>query len=191
MVTTAPTRPLHWDERFSFGIRAQYALPLGNAASGAPLDNAVSGVFLVGGEVGYLLVPHLTLLGYFFYGFPAIADGANATCPPTDDCSANMIRVGVALHYHFSPEKKWDPWVGVGAGYELLSLAAADDCTGDADLAQSLQGFELSAGGGVEYRPGYNFGVGPYVEAAGGYYSTQELAPHGWITFGVRIRTGP
>jgi hypothetical protein len=191
---------LTWDHRFSFGVRAQYALPFGDAVAGQSggeqLNNVVSGVFLIGGEVGYLVYPRLTLLGYFFYGFPTFYGGAASTCAPTEDtggaCSASLIRFGVMANYHFSANKRWDPWIGAGIGYEILNLEA-DDCTGTATQTFGLNGFELTGMGGVELRPGANLGLGPYVELSGGHYfaDISSSAIHGWVSLGLRLRTGP
>ncbi len=186
-------RPLTWDERLSFGIRAEYAFPFGAAVEGGNLSDVVAGVFLVGGELGYQIVPRLNLLAYFFYGFPSIAGGANSTCSdPTAQCSANMIRFGVVGNYHFTPYKKIDPWVGLSVGWEVLNVSSEDD-TGATLQASSLNGLELGALLGVEYRPGANFGLGPYVEGSGGHYFDPAAgsAIHGWFTIGIRVRTGP
>jgi hypothetical protein len=186
-------RPLSWDERLSFGIRAEYAFPFGAAVEGGNLSHVVAGVFLVGGELGYQIVPRLNLLAYFFYGFPSIAGGSTTTCnDPTAQCSANLIRFGVVGNYHFTPYKKIDPWVGLSVGWEVLNVSSEDD-TGAPLLASSLNGLELGTLFGVEYRPGANFGLGPYVEGSAGHYFDPAAgsAIHGWLTIGIRVRTGP
>jgi hypothetical protein len=184
---------LAWDERLSFGIRAEYAFPLGTGVAG-PLSDVVAGAFLIGGEIGYLVAPHLTLSAYFFYGFPTIAGGSSSTCSdPTLECSANLIRFGAVANYHFNPYNKLvEPWVGLGIGYEVLNVTS-EDCTGAEQGATSLNGFELSTAVGAEFRPWGNFGLGPYLQGSVGHYFADVSPPafHGWLTLGARIRMGP
>jgi len=183
---------LPWDDRLSFAIRAEYAFPVGASTAGAPITDAVQGAFLIGGEIGYLIAPRLTLLGYFFYGFPQVPANGNCASNPDDDCSAGLYRFGVVANYHFSAEKRFDPWVGLGVGYELLTLTATDDSTGDQDGAISLNGLEVNALGGVEWRPGKSFGIGPYANVSAGHYFTEGAgaAIHSWLGIGLRVRTG-
>ena len=189
-------KPLAWDEKLSFGIRAEYAFPVGTATQAqTPLSDVVSGVFLIGGEIGYLVAPRWSVMAYFFYGFPSINGGPNSTCTagdPTLQCSAELLRFGFVANYHFSSKKTFDPWLGLGLGYEILNETASDQ-TGAAVQSFSLNGLDLSSAVGVEYRPGGNFGLGPYLQGSVGHYFSDVQPPafHGWLTIGLRLRMGP
>jgi hypothetical protein len=189
-------QPLAWDEKLSFGIRAEYAFPLGTATQ-TPLSDVVAGAFQLGGEIGYQLFPRFSVLLYFSYGFANVAGGASTTCSdPTLQCSADVIRFGAAANYHFRSrslsKRLVDPWVGLGVGYEVLNESSADD-TGATQESVSLNGFELSSVLGAELRPAGNFGIGPYVQASVGHYFSDVSPPafHGWLTLGLRLRMGP
>lgn len=82
-----------------------------------------------------------------------------------------------------------DPWLGVGLGYESLSL----DLDGT-DL--TMRGVEWLVQAGIDFHPTPSFGIGPYAGFSVGRYTSidsdvgdgeigdKEL--HEWITAGVR-----
>ena len=141
--------------------------------------------------------PHLFLGAYSSYGF--LAPSANAC---KESCSGYDLRVGVEAAYHFLPAHRFDPWVGLGAGYEWMHLAGTAD---RASEALTLQGFELvNVQAGLDYALGRGFKVGPfasfslgefenesvtYTSGEGQYVSSGSIPQtgyHEWLTFGVR-----
>jgi hypothetical protein len=187
------------------GLRSGYAIPLGNAVGGNgnnALSNTVSGVVPIWIDAGYRLNPSLMIGAYFQYGIgfvPGTAGSGQVTCAtPGISCSANDLMFGVQAHYHFMPDATFDPWAGLGVGYEILNLSASANGT---SAGQSVNGFQfvnVQAGGDYKVMP--NFGVGPFVMFSLGQYSNCSLsgaassstctipqtAMHEWLTLGVR-----
>ena len=84
-------------------------------------------------------------------------------------CSAKDLRLGLNVHYHFSPGESFDPWVGLGAGYEWLVL---DESAGGVSVSETASGFEfgnLQLGGDFAVAP--NFGIGPFFTFTLAQYS--------------------
>src|SRR5262249_38886165 len=103
-------------------------------------------------------------------------------------------------HYHFMPEATFDPYVGLGIGYEIASANATLGGTSAGGSFSGFQFFNLQAGGDYKLMP--NLGVGPFVifslgqysscslsgaaAALGGTCTIQQQAMHEWLTLGVR-----
>lgn len=118
----------------------------------------------------------------------------NPDCAQTGvSCSAADVRLGLNVHYHFSPGESFDPWVGVGAGYEWLVL---DESAGAISVSETARGFEFAnfqLGGDFSVAP--SFGIGPFFAFTLAEYShlggtiEADLATksiHGWVMGGVR-----
>lgn len=195
-------------EGIGLGLRSGYGIPVGAAIVGkndqaSPLHDTVYGQIPLWLDVGYRGVDgHLFVGAYGQYAFALV---------PTNvcnglDCSASDIRFGLDAHWHFMPERKIDPWVGVGVGYEILSLRASQtvqNVTGTANT--TLRGFELaSLHAGADFKPMPAFGLGPVVTASFAQYNVYDFSVdaagksqsqsssdfskgfHGWITLGLR-----
>jgi len=65
----------HADETgVEIGVRTGYAIPLGNAAGDADLDQLYSGIIPLWFDLGYRLTPNVMIGGYFQYGFGLVPD---------------------------------------------------------------------------------------------------------------------
>jgi hypothetical protein len=179
---------------FTVGLRGGYSIPLGRANAIA-LSDVAGGAVPIGVQLGYFLNRHAYVGGYFFYGFGLRSSSADSTCP--DDgltsCSISLYRFGAAFDWHFRPEESFDPWGGIGLGYEILNLVQADS-TGATVASAALHGLDfLMLEGGVDFKPRRFWGFGPFAALSLGHY-TSDTAPitqtHGWVTLGVRLRTG-
>src|SRR5215813_7565631 len=102
----------------SFGLRAGYGVPLGNEAGDFKLSSSIKGMIPIWLDAGYRINPSFYLGAFFQYGFGLAPDA----CTATIDCSEHLIRFGLNAHYHFLPDGMIDPWVGLGAGYEIFSF---------------------------------------------------------------------
>jgi hypothetical protein len=100
------------------------------------------------------------------------------------------MRFGFNLHYHLLPGDDYDPWVGIGVGYEILNLNLYPG-SGSA----SLRGFEVpNVQFGVDIRATDNLSAGPfitfalaeYTSASGYAVSGVDKKLHQWLIFGVR-----
>ena len=157
-------------------------------------------------DVGYRINPAVYVGGFFQYGFAFYNKDHNAVCNQGISCSAHDISFGANLHYHILPEGSFDPWVGAGLGYELLTASESGTVLGQqADGSATLKGFEfliLEAGGDFKATP--DFAVGPFVNFALGQFSTwstsatfngvtqdqsgdlTDTGMHEWLTLGLR-----
>ncbi|MBX3226250.1 MAG: hypothetical protein KIT84_43315 [Labilithrix sp.] len=139
----------------------------------------------------------------FIGGFISYARGftAGALADACDrlplDCYSTNTRIGAQVHYVFSPNAWFTPWVGYGFGWSWMT---AGDGQREArfrglDFAHFLLGFDL--------RLSRMFGAGVFVDYTLGTYSRQELSAdattgkvdgpivgrsvHSWLTIGPRL----
>jgi hypothetical protein len=177
---------------FAIGLRGGYALPFGNANGVTVRDNVAQGAVPIGVDVGWFFTPHLYVGAAFSYGIGVGIGRLNPTCGDPDiDCSAAMYRLGGVAHWHFLPTEDWDPWVGVGLGYEYLQVTATSQVDGSSSNPTSaLQGLNVTLEAGLDYKPLRYFGLGPYMEVATGSYiaGTSGFDVHGWGILGARFR---
>lgn len=187
------------------GFRIGYGIPAGKegAAAGAPnanLSNDVSGIIPLMLDAGYRVNQNL-YLGLSFQYAPAIVNTDNTpACTQSGvSCSGSDVRLGINLHYHLAPGQTFDPWVGIGAGYEWLTLSVS---AGGASADVSASGFELAnlqLGGDIQAAP--NLWIGPFAGVSFGQYRSISLSQpgypsmdmdlttksiHEWIVFGLR-----
>lgn len=178
----------------SVGLRGGFAIPGGTAKSTA-LSDVVKYVVPIGVDVGYYLKPDFYVGAYFLYGFAGTSRSSQDACPSGTDtsCSAQSYKWGVVAEYAFRHTTKWSPWVRGGIGMDVINLTATDS-TGATSQSSALFGVEwavLSAG--LDWKPGYFYGIGPYAELALGDYGKTGggiADPHFFATFGLRARTG-
>jgi hypothetical protein len=190
----------------ALGIRTGYALPIGTigatpGTSSQDLTAAVRGVLPIWLDAGYRVSPNFYLGGFFQYGFGiASKDGPCSVI----SCSAHDLQFGANVHYHIQPAGSFDPWVGVGVGYEILQFSESvlRGEGGTDDFSRSFKGFEfitLQAGGDFKATP--DFAVGPFANFSLGQFSSYsaslagspspsgdlaETGIHEWLTIGVR-----
>lgn len=201
----------------ALGLRVGYAVPLGKAGAIADTSNdslhdTIKGMVPLWFDVGYRINPALYAGVFFQYGFAFInKDNPNgAVCNQGISCSAHDIAFGANLHYHILPDAQFDPWVGAGLGYEVLTASESGSLATlgqslSVDGSATLKGFQfliLEAGGDFKATPA--LGVGPFVNFALGKYTSystsvtsngqsqdqdgdlQDTGLHEWLTIGVR-----
>ena len=199
------------------GVRAGYALPLGNAAgssssmvtsggttivttsTGASLSDIVSGQIPLWVDAGYRITPNFYVGGFVQYGFAFIPNNASTGCGQSGvSCSGHDVMFGVDAHYHIMPGAPFDPWVGVGFGYEILTISLSEASqSGDVSVS-GWQFVNFQVGGDYHVTP--SFGVGPFAarslgpyssvsESAGSNSTSNDVANkvmHEWLTLGLR-----
>jgi outer membrane protein len=188
----------------SLGARLGYGLAMGDAAEDVGLSDFVNAQIPIQLDLGYQLTPAFTLGGYFSYGFGRVGDGVIFEgVPPLDeacdtdgvDCSMRVYRLGVQLDYRFVGASM-APWIGAGVGYEWVNFKLE---VPGAEAKLGLKGMEfLNLQGGVDWRVGQKFWVGPFAMLSLGQYSKgsedgedfdiDDKAMHQWVQFGVRGR---
>jgi outer membrane protein len=185
------------DHGMSLGIRTGFGLPLGEAAANAALNKTFSGQIPAMVDAGYRINPNIYVGGYFGYGFGLVSSD---TCASGASCSASVMRFGANVHYHFLPNESFDPWVGLGVGYEKMSFSAE---AGGAKTEGGYHGFEfanLQAGADFKATPAMR--IGPFVSFSLSQYSTADVTVpgsslkfqgsiadksfHEWLLLGVR-----
>jgi len=181
------------------GLRLGFGYPVGNegavaGANNASLHDDISGMIPVWIDAGFRANPNVYVGVFFQYGFAFVNNNQNPDCAQSGvSCSAKDLRLGVNAHYHFSPGESFDPWVGVGVGYEWLAL---DISAGNISASATAGGFEfgnLQLGGDFAVAP--NFGIGPFFTVTLAQYNhlsgatDADLATksiHSWLIGGVR-----
>jgi len=209
-------------EGVALGVRTGYGIPLGSTAgrtsssasgagaqaattntSSAPaLSDTISGQVPIWLDLGYRVNAHLYLGLFGSYGFGLA---------PTDlckgiTCSVSDIRFGLNAHWHFLPDGTFDPWVGLGIGYEILGLSAEQTQAGQTATAHTrIAGLEVAnLQVGADYKVSPAFGIGPMLTASLAQYSDLSVEVkgpgfdrsssgtfsdktwHSWLFFGVR-----
>ncbi|HET9599722.1 MAG TPA: hypothetical protein VFP65_29375 [Anaeromyxobacteraceae bacterium] len=192
---------------FGASLRLAYGLPAGQTtgATGDDLSRVFSGSLPIQLDLGYRITPNASVAIYGQYGFGFTASDLDRICAAvattagtTVDCSGHDVRLGVEGFWHFQPGQHFDPWVGLGVGYEWMTVSASANGV-SADV--SAHGWEfLNLQLGLDWLVAPSFGIGPFLQVSFGQYGTQEAsAPgqsqsqditnkgvHEWVQFGLR-----
>ena len=204
------------DSGLALGLRVGYGIPMGETGSvtgkaSTPVDvhDVVSGMVPLSFDVGYRFTPALYAGAFFQYGFAFVNDQLDAACNQGVSCSAHDIAFGADLRYHAQPQGIFDPWLGAGFGYEVLTV---NESGTDTSFGRSLpverswqaKGFQfLILEAGADFKATPDLAVGPFVNFALGQYSrwsNQQTiagtsddqsgdlngAAHEWLTLGLR-----
>jgi hypothetical protein len=210
------------DSGLALGLRVGYAIPMGKAGvvpaqdggatdtSNDGLHDTIKGMVPIWFDAGYRINPALYVGAFFQYGFGLVNKDKNEICNQGLSCSAHDIAFGANVHYHILPDAQFDPWVGLGLGYELVTAsesgsATIENTTFNVDGSATLKGFQfliLEAGGDFKATP--DFAVGPFVNFALGEFTSwsstatvsgttqdqsgdlQDTGLHEWLTIGLR-----
>jgi len=170
----------------SLGFRAGYGKPFGDALGSTSQSSLIEGMIPVWVDLGYQSSSHLYVGGYFQFAI-------GMTPGDCAGCSANVMRFGLNVHYHLLPRYDYDPWVGIGTGYEILNLS------GLGTSSTSLRGFEfVNLQVGVDIPVTDNVTVGPFVAFSIAEYTNGSglsgtglsfemgKKPHEWLILGIR-----
>jgi hypothetical protein len=184
-----------------------YGLPFGEMSEGSDLGDGISGQLPLWLDVGYRLNPKLFLGAYVQYGFGFVGDAIDEGCDRSDeiDCTATDVRLGLQLHYHIAPQSAANPWLGLGAGYEWMSLGTE---AAGMEAGVTLSGFEfINLQLGLDFRLARHLFAGPFVSMSVGQYDEisfdcdgpfcselststdgeiEDTAIHGWVVLGLR-----
>lgn len=204
----APATAEELTTRFEAGVRAGIGLPVGNAfgsTSSAPTGTSLSQLVSwtvplqldIGARIGPVFVGGYA--GYAFGKTGSLLEFATTR-------SATDVRVGFEVLWHLGPEAKVDPWLGVGVGYEWLTLSVGG-ANGGGAVSTTTRGFEwANVQLGLDFVLGRNFRLGPFVVSHVAQYDSgsfgvengqggavsqsgdvQSKAVHAWIDLGLRF----
>jgi hypothetical protein len=176
------------------GVRVGMGLPFGkvDGAVGDSLDQTIAYAVPVGLDVGYRVDPRLLVGAYGTYASASPASALRDDCSSHGlQCSTDGVRAGIEVQVHSPHEGPWDPWMGLGSGYEWMRVRSSAG-------PLSAGGWEfLHLEAGVDLRPVSAFGLGPFVTWAIGQYQYESFpdrgssavssrAVHEWLIFGFR-----
>jgi hypothetical protein len=175
--------------QLDLGVRTGWAIPAGHAFSGGDLAAQVNGAFQVQVDVGYRIVPALSVGAFASYAVGRV--DPHVTADAGVDTSARVKRAGIRASLvleGLSPALA--PWAGMGAGYERAGFDVGDDFT--------YTGFEfVILELGADWKASQRIRVGPYVSWSLGQYdelngrSIAAKGGHAWVTLGLRGAFGP
>jgi hypothetical protein len=205
-ITTATALAETTPTGVELGLRMGYSVPLGNSTGGAnggpaaDLSDSVNGVFPIWFDAGYRFNKNMFVGANFQYGVGFVNTDKSAACKLGGvSCTASDLMFGIDFHYHFMPDGVFDPWAGIGLGYEIFNV---DESTNGVSTSVSLNGFQfLNLQLGGDYKAMPNLGIGPFVMFSLGQFSNcsatflgmnvqscniPNTAVHEWLTIGVR-----
>jgi len=186
------------DSGFTAAARLAYGFPIGNVASDSSgtlrLGDDFSGEVPIWLDAGWRFHKSIFIGGYFQYGFALVNNGSAfqastsgvAACTIAGvSCSGSEVRVGAEILYGFAPSSSWQPWAGLGFGYEWTNLHASGP-GGEADV--QYRGWEfLNIQAGVDFKIGDSFALGPFVAFSMGEYETIAVSATGQPTQDINI----
>ena len=185
-----PAPPPERDSGFTLALRLGYGIPFGDTsadASGAatPLGDQLQGEIPIWIDVGYRFARSWFVGAYLQLGIgivntdKAASGGCNL---PGVSCKGSDVRLGVEGTYGFSPGQSFNPWIGLGTGYEWVNLQA-ESSTGNGEFTfKGWEWFTLQVGG--DFSLSRVFALGPYASFGLGQYSSAN------VTFGSTTVSG-
>jgi hypothetical protein len=171
------------------------------------MTNSFNGQLPLWLDAGYRISPELYVGGFLQFAVIFPVNNTTTGCGQMGvSCGGNDINAGIDVHYHFMPKTSFDPWVGVGVGYEWLNYSASQGSQSAGTQLTGWQFVNFQLGGDYKIAP--NVGIGPFVMLSLGQYDSYSFsgaaqaalqqvgaptsgdftnkAMHEWLTFGVR-----
>lgn len=158
------------------GFRTGFAMGMGKfAAQSENLTDNARGMIPLWIDAGYRVHPNVYVGVYGQIGFLLLRTGG--VCEGEDtQCSGQDYRLGGSIHYHFSPDGDFDPWFGLGAGYEWYRNSVSYAESGVPNQSLTFKGPELvNLQLGLDIKDSRQGGVGPFVALSVGRYSSTTL----------------
>ena len=182
---------------FEVALRVGFGVPLGSAyqndtGGDQSLGDIDSFTIPVQIDLGARLGGAWFLGAYFSYGF----GGSNSTTACSGGaCTPSTLRFGGQVHWHLLGNASTDPWIGLGSGYERVSVSsdAGTATLSGWEFANIQAGLDFALGSAVKLGPWVSFSLGQYSSASssgsGGGISIdlQNKTLHEWITGGIRL----
>jgi hypothetical protein len=172
-------------------VRTAGGLPYGkvDGTVSDALNRTATSALLFEADAGYRLDPRLLVGAYGSYALARTASALRDACATNGaSCSVDDVRVGFQAQIRGLTERPWDPWVGIGAGYEWLRVHAGPQTV-------TAAGWEfLHVEGGLNIGS-HDLGFGPFVAGTVGQYreilgsassTLRDQAVHEWLVVGVR-----
>jgi hypothetical protein len=141
-------------------------------------------------------------IGVFAQAAPLVIAGDEGDCHPyVHSCSGWDYRFGLNAQYRFLPDDRFDPWMGLGFGYEFFDYSAigiyGDPRSNQVSADKSGRGPEFAnLQAGLSLQVANRFWMGPFALLSIGRFdwvtdklTGEELVAmergHHWLMFGV------
>jgi opacity protein-like surface antigen len=192
-------RAIEFGARFAFGVGLGNVGRTATETADRKLADATSAILPLWLDLGFRINPHLYVGAFFQYAIGFINNDRNPQCSATGvSCSINDKRLGANVHYHFAPGEPFDPWLGLGVGYEWFGASMGQ---AGMSLDTTVTGFEFAnfqLGGDFIASP--SFHCGPFTSFSLGQFNSVSLsgagqsgstditskALHEWLLFGFK-----
>lgn len=170
------------------GVRAGYALALGEATKDNKMSDAIGGAVPLQLDLTYA-ISAIQVGGYVSYA--VVFKGEKNK---DSDISTSQLNYGLQANYLLSTEAT-KPWVGVFAGLENLKSSKDSSTSNTSGWQAGLQGgAAFTASPGLTVGPFASFAVGQYgsakVEGNGvsleADVPSDQKALHQWLTIGIK-----
>ena len=195
------------------GLRVGYSVALGKATgdSADDLSRVVSGQLPLWIDLGYRVIPQLFVGAFAQYGFGFLGGDFDMACSSSGvSCSSSDVRLGLEVHYHPAPQHTVDPFVGLGFGYEWLSISAersgvsASGTIHGFELLNLQAGIDFVATEGLHLGPALSFALSQYDSVSADCSANANCLPlsnasgsvpnkalHEWFMFALRGAYAP
>jgi hypothetical protein len=177
------------------GVRVGYGVGSGVVYSGFDVSEGSHGAVPVIVDLGWRFIPEL-YAGVYGQIAPVLTRNNPISCPGNASCPAQDWRFGIQVDYHFLPHWRLDPYVGLGAGYEILHThvevnstlpTAAGPLPSTTTAGIIDRGWEFGALTlGLDARVCSSFAIGPFVSASIAEYNVHS----GTLTTSIVTPTG-
>lgn len=159
------------------GFRTGFAKGFGKftADSNEEINDNSRGMIPFWLDVGYRVHPNVYLGAYASFGMLLLRKGGICEGEETK-CSGQNYRIGGNIVYHVMPDGDFDPWFGLGAGYEWYRNAVRYAESGVPSRSVTFRGPEwVNIQIGLDIKDGRQGGVGPFAALAIGQYSNNSI----------------
>jgi hypothetical protein len=167
---------------FVLGVRTGVGLPLGAVQGGdgegpdQKLRSLVRGMVPLQLDVGILQSSRLYVGVYFQQALGLRAQ----SCPQGGSCLVTDLRAGLTASYSLPLSSTLNPWLGAGAGFELLQR-------GESSPRRGAEVFHVQ--GGADFHLSGPAWGGPFATFTfSKYLNVNEKKYHSWLIGGVRLQ---
>ena len=169
------------------GVRSGYAFALGDRNASAPMSDLVPGQIPIQLDLGHRF-GKLTVGAYGSYGFGPVSGAAKTSChDPGRECASTSLRVGGQAAYAFArPLEPMSPWIGLGAGYESITLEPETVSGIEWLVLQGGFDWRFGTGGSMGAFASLSFGTYTNIEGGGRSGALVDRRVHEWVTLGLR-----
>ena len=202
-----PAPPPERDSGFTLALRLGLGIPFGDTSADAsgtatPLGDQLQSQIPIWIDVGYRFARSWFVGAYLHLGVGMVnqdkAAGGNVCNQPGVSCKGSDVRLGVEGTYSFSPGQSFNPWIGLGTGYEWASLQGESSTLNGEFTFKGWEYFTVQVGG--DFSLSRVFALGPFASFGLGQYSSANVTfgsttfsgdiankkVHGWLQLGVK-----